>query len=106
MNPKTVRVVGKTYTVNFVEKIDEKDSCGEQERDAQQIKIKINQHHESARETLLHEVIHAVEEQLSLGLKEKQVHCLAIGMFQVLNENPDLVKYLLEKSPKRKRRGN
>lgn len=92
--PTQIRVVGKTYTIEYVERVDDKDSSGESARDTQSIKVKKDQHQESARETLLHEVIHAVEGQLGLDLKEKQVHGLGVGLFQVLCENPEFVRFI------------
>lgn len=92
--PRTVRVIGKTFAIEYVDKVDDEDSAGEHRRDAQLIKVRVGQHPETLRETLLHEVIHAVEEQLDLGMKERQVHSLAIGLFQVLRENRDLVEFI------------
>lgn len=96
--PCTVRVMGKTYSIQYVEKVDEKDSLGEHELHVQVIKIRENQHAESKRETLLHELVHAIDEQLDLGMKEHQVHRLAIGLFQVLRENDHLVTFLTKKT--------
>ena len=92
--PRTVRVIGKTFAIEYVEAVDDEGNSGEHRRDDQLIKIKLKQHPETLRETLLHEVIHAVEEQLDLGMKERQVHSLAIGLFQVLRENRDLVEFI------------
>ena len=69
--PRTVRVIGKTFAIEYVDKVDDEDSAGEHRRDAQLIKVRVGQHPETLRETLLHEVIHAVEEQLDLGMKER-----------------------------------
>lgn len=92
--PESIRVIGKTFTIHYVDKVDDDDSSGEQRRDQQLIKVKTGQHPETLRETLLHEIIHAIEEQIDLGMKERQVHSLAIGLFQVLRENPALVRFL------------
>lgn len=105
MKPESINVLGKTYSVLYVEKVDEKDSCGDHDAGVLEIKIKASMHQDVIAETMLHELTHAVEEQLDLGMREKQVHGLSVGMFQVLRENPDLVKFLLEKAPRIKRRG-
>lgn len=42
---------------------------------------------ETEQETFLHEVIHAVEEQLSLGMTENQVYALACGLYAVYKNN-------------------
>jgi hypothetical protein len=37
--------------------------------------------------TLLHEVIHHLDDKLGIGLKEAQVDRLAVGIYQVLKDN-------------------
>ena len=49
--------------------------------------------------SLLHEVIHAIEDELDIDLKEKQVRALEIGLIQVLRENPRFVKELCKAPP-------
>ena len=43
---------------------------------------------------LLHEILHAIDEQLDMRLKHRQVHALAVAIMQVLRENDDLVGFL------------
>ncbi len=45
--------------------------------------------------SLLHEIIHAVDEHLKIGLKEKHVRKLADGLFEVLSDNPELLPAVL-----------
>ncbi len=99
--PNVVSVIGKTYAILTVDSVDSEDSCGEHELQRQEIKIKKDLHAEAARDTLLHELIHAVDEQLDLRLKHRQVHALAAGLLQVLRENPDLVRFLTERQKRR-----
>lgn len=42
--------------------------------------------------TLLHEVIHGVDNDRGLALSEHQIEQLAIGLFQVIRENPQFVR--------------
>ncbi len=51
---------------------------------------------DSMRETLLHEVVHAIDEAMQIKLSEKQVTQLARGLFGVLCDSPELKKFLLE----------
>jgi hypothetical protein len=46
-------------------------------------------------DTLWHEITHAVDETLGLGLTEQQVHALAAGQMAVLFDNPKLIELLL-----------
>ena len=50
------------------------------------------------RNTLTHEITHAISDALGLDLKERQVHAFATGWLQVLRDNPKLVKYLLKEN--------
>lgn len=99
--PTQIRVVGKTYAVLFVDEVDSEDSNGEHDLQRQEIKVKNAIHPELAMDTLLHEVLHAIDEQLDLRLKHKQVHALAVGILQVLRENDHLVKFLTKKERRR-----
>ena len=47
------------------------------------------------RETLLHEVLHAIEDHGQIGLTEMQVVALGYGILGVLRSNPNLAAYLL-----------
>lgn len=100
-DPEQVRVVGKNYSILFVDEVDDQDNNGEHNLQKQEIKVKRGIHFEAQRDVLLHEVIHAVDEQLDLRLKHKQVHALAVGVLQVLRENPTLVAFLTAQAPKR-----
>jgi predicted Zn-dependent protease len=51
----------------------------------------------SLRHTLTHELIHAVEQKLHLGLKEKQVDLLALGLLDLLSSNQELKNLFGEK---------
>ena len=42
--------------------------------------------------TLLHEVIHGVDNDRSLKLGEHQITQLAIGLYQVVKDNPEFLK--------------
>lgn len=47
-------------------------------------------------ESLLHEIIHVVDNNLELGLRERQVKLLSEGLFGVFKDNPGLVKWLVK----------
>lgn len=100
--PRSIKIIGKTYAILFVDEVDAEDSSGEHDLQKQEIKVKKAIHFELARDTLLHEVLHAVDEQLDLRLKHKQIHALAVGLLQVLRENADFVKFLTERTPRGK----
>lgn len=101
--PKRVKVIGKTYTIDYLDKIDDEDNLGEHDFTKQRILIRKEQHFEALRDTVMHEVMHAIDEQMSLSLKESQVHALASGLLQLIRENPKFIRFLLEAQPKVKK---
>lgn len=102
IRPTSVSILGKEFEIRYMEKVDSDDSSGECCSDEQIIKIRNKHPFEGIRDTLLHEVIHAVEESLLLKMNEKQVHALAVGLLQVFRANEHFVKFLTEKKKRGK----
>lgn len=48
--------------------------------------------------TLLHEIIHYISRTLYLNLTEEQVYGIEAGLFQLLNDNPNLFKFEFDDS--------
>lgn len=59
--------------------------------DRQEIYINKNYRKKHRKATLLHEVIHAIDEQYSIDLKEEQVVSLTHGLMSVLKDNPEIL---------------
>ncbi len=100
--PKTLRIVGKTYDSVKVPLIDD---CGLCEDHTQQIKIDTKMGHDLERDTLLHEAIHAIDYCMQLSMSEKQVNGMGTALYALLNDNPELIKYLIAKPRKGKTNG-
>lgn len=98
--PKVLRIIGKRYQVQILDRVDEQDSWGEHELGEQLLKAKREQGFEAARDTLLHEALHGIEDQLNLNLKEQQVHQIATGLLAVLRDNPTFARWLIAREPK------
>jgi hypothetical protein len=45
-------------------------------------------------DTVLHEVIHAVDIAMLLNMSERQVYCITVGLLSVLKGNPQFLEYL------------
>jgi hypothetical protein len=74
VNHKVKNQIGRaTYTANA---IDLSRKCWDDTVDSQYMAC-----------TLLHEIIHHVDDKLTIGLKEVQVDRLATGLYQVLKDN-------------------
>jgi len=94
--PETVVVLGKTFKVHLIEPDEKEDSDGEMDLGTQRISIRLQPSPEYNSDTMLHEIIHAVDEMLTLGLKEKQVHQLSVGLISVFTQNKDLMAWMLK----------
>lgn len=101
--PGTLNILGKRWPVEWVSNPDDfsdsTDGCGETVYAKQTIRIKEGQHFDAERDTLVHEPFHAIDHELQLGLKEKQIHRLACAFYQVMRANPDYVAYLMAPHP-------
>lgn len=63
-----------------------------------QILLNADQAEDTLKSTLVHEIVHYVADLLSLELSEQQVDGIAMGMFTVLKDNPDITKESFYKS--------
>jgi hypothetical protein len=104
--PARIRIIGKPFKVEYVPADhaglcdgpdDKEPGIGRQETDNQRIYIRDGQPIESEQDTVLHEVIHCVDETLDLELTEDQVTKLATCLLAVLKDNPALAAYLKNK---------
>lgn len=100
----TLNILGKTFRIEWLDELD--GAVGETHTHKQLIKMQKGTALETEQETLLHEVIHAVDESLALGLTEQQVHAMACGLFAVFKDNEQTLKkyYGTVRTPSRKAR--
>jgi len=84
-----IRILGKTYTVQFVDRKDLPNDYGECNDEQQLIKIRTDISDENKKDVLLHEVIHAIDFAMSTELTERQVHAIATGLLAVFLDNSD-----------------
>jgi len=82
-----LKIGGHEYTVEFTEAENMDDSCGETDRHKNRIRICETDPRSQQEETVLHEILHA----LNSGLKEEVIDGLAVGLYQVLKDN-DMLK--------------
>jgi hypothetical protein len=96
--PERIRILGKKFTVIYAAGAPLDDGLnGECDSDKQQILVRDSQPLESEQDTLLHEVLHAIDEAMGLKMKEAQVKGAATGLLAVLKDNPALAAYLRRK---------
>lgn len=96
--PIRLKILGKPYSVNYVtgDPLAE-DEVGECNDNKQALYIRDGQVQENEQDTVLHEITHAIDEQMQIGLKEEQVRRVATGLLAVLKDNPGLALYLKRK---------
>ncbi|MDP3937667.1 MAG: hypothetical protein Q8R92_05975 [Deltaproteobacteria bacterium] len=107
--PARIRVLGKQFVVSFVtsdaaglrDSPDDNDpGMGRCDPETQSIFIREGQPIESEQDTVLHEVLHAVENAMGLEVDEERVTRLATGLLAVIRDNPGFVRYLATKGKK------
>jgi hypothetical protein len=89
--PAYVRVLGKPYTVEFIDDFEDAGQCFDVK---QSIKIRADMPLELEQDTVVHELLHALDYSMHLEMAERQVSALAAGLLAVLRDNPSLLHYL------------
>ena len=93
--PASVKVIGKTYSITYTNGRPLDDgNLGEMDPDKQTLTVKKGQPLEQEQDTVLHEVMHAIDHELGLSLSEKHVKGMATGLLAVMKDNPRFVTYL------------
>ena len=92
MIPKRIDILGKNYAVEVVKR----DNSDYGETFVDQCRIQVAQYQCDAqkRDTLLHEVMHAVDHEMHCGMSEKQIRRMATGLLAVLRQNPAFANFL------------
>ena len=92
-----VSVFGKVYRLAHIEDTQGLEHpSGRVCHTPQTIHIYGYQGFEQERDTVLHEVLHAIDYAMQLSLEEHQVHALAASLLSVLRDNAAFVAYLCE----------
>lgn len=90
MLPKTLKIIGKTWLIK--EAASEFPDQGQCNRDKLTITVATYFPDENVMDTLLHEVIHAIDYSMATRMTEEQVAALATGLFAVFRDNPGLME--------------
>ncbi|QBE66848.1 hypothetical protein [Pseudoduganella lutea] len=94
--PQLIHILGRDYSITY--ELDDGDygSC-----DTMQCEIEVREGMPRVEEqdTVLHEVMHAVWALMDIGNRKVEEHVvrkMATGLLLVLQQNPDLTKYLVK----------
>lgn len=85
--PDSIRIFGKSFTISRKSLEDGFDNAGEMDESKLTIDILDGQIPIEEADTLLHEVIHAMDYLLDLKLTEEQVRVLATALIGVFQDN-------------------
>jgi Zn-dependent peptidase ImmA (M78 family) len=89
--PTNVRVAGFDFAVSIEAAEDFTDQLfGQVDYRKRSIRISNRADEIRQRETLLHEILHAVDEAVDGDLNEHQISVISRGLFAVLRDNPEL----------------
>ena len=85
MTNHTIQILGKPYEVRFEDDTSMGGMMGTSKASAQVIRINTNQADENTMDTILHEILHVIDRELGIGLEERDIQCLAVGLFSCSN---------------------
>lgn len=95
--PSVIKLPNMSFTVKVKDLSSYDDMYGVTDRDKQLINIQSRMTPVLEKITLLHELLHALEQNTGIKyIDEQQVEQFAHGLYFVLKNNPELLRYLLE----------
>lgn len=92
--PVEVKIGYKDYSVEKVNDLNDGRNIlyGQILYDEEKIKLKSDLTQNMLKCTLLHEVVHGIDEQNAINLTEEQVEKLGVGLYQFIRDNPEIFK--------------
>lgn len=93
--PEKLHILFKEYTVKRADNMrNEKGNMlyGEVDYVTQTITLNSAASEEQSKSTVLHEVVHALDELYIIGLKEKQVEKLGVALYMFIRDNPEMFR--------------
>jgi hypothetical protein len=96
--PTSINILGKRFKLTVVDGNHYED-FGEMRSGSQEILINSGQAFEQFRDTVCHEIAHAIEHQVGMDIDHRFIHALGAGFSQILRDNPELTKWLMKKAP-------
>lgn len=87
-----IKALYKEYTVEETANLHDNggDLYGQIHYLPEKILLNVDASEEQKKSTLLHELIHALDEMYGIGLKEKQVEKLGNAFYMLQKDNPEL----------------
>jgi len=99
MKLSSLKILGQTYSLVFKPSSDMEDALGLCISDKNIIQLREKMTPEKEAEVIIHESIHAISNLMEIGLKEKQVSALAVGVLALIKDNDCLLQQLTKPQP-------
>ena len=93
--PEKINVLG-TEVPLVIENME--DAFAEWDLGACRIRVSPGIHEDYLRVTMIHEILHVIDDFLGIGIKHKDVYSISQSIFQVLRANPELARWLLDQN--------
>lgn len=94
---KTIRVMGKRVRMNWDATLPDKD-WGEYDPNTATISVAPMVAIDEKKETVLHEILHAIETMSGNSIPETYIRALSVGLFAVLRDNKTVTQWILEET--------
>lgn len=97
--PHVIKMLGSEVTIEFLDAVvvDNEPAMGSYDQELSRIVIKRGMSLSSIRDTLMHEIIHAILQHYEMD-SEKTVRILTPALLSMLRDNPRLVSFLTEET--------
>jgi hypothetical protein len=89
--PEKFKLFGQNWTIRQATELEVDGDLGLCVVDDNLILYDGKQTEQSRQHTILHEVVHAVEQKLHLNLTEQQVDLIALGLLEVFTHTPEMM---------------
>lgn len=90
--PQKIKILYKDYTVIQEQNVHDgrDDLYGQIDYAGQVIRLDERYSAEQKKSTLIHEIVHGLDDMYQIGLSEKKVSKLGVAFYQMIKDNPEL----------------
>lgn len=85
--PQRVQILGQEFKIEFIKDSKKTDFVGRCFPNANKIQLVEDLPDDKLFQTYLHEVLHAIDINLNMGLKHKQIDTLSVALYQFIKDN-------------------
>lgn len=90
--PEKVKILYKEYEIEQQKNIHNEggDLYGQIQYLSEKILLNADSSEEQKKATLIHEIIHALDDMYNIGLKEKDIEKLGNAVYMLIRDNPEM----------------